>query len=160
LLTIHTFTLHTLPESESLPSAWRFAECFLSGTLGKEAFAECRTRQSPALGNDGVCREQDSRHRSLPSAKHSAKGGSRQRTVMRRLKLTTVIFAESLVLALGKESSLLSAPRLTLGRASFAECPSWTLNKVYFYFFILPTKFLWYVLTLCRPTCTILGQLY
>jgi hypothetical protein len=40
-----------LPESGTLPSAQRFAECFLSGT-----------RQSPALGNDGFCREQDSRH--------------------------------------------------------------------------------------------------
>jgi hypothetical protein len=35
-----------------LPSARRFAECFLSGT-----------RQSPTLGNDYVYREQDSRHR-------------------------------------------------------------------------------------------------
>jgi hypothetical protein len=32
-------------------------------TLGKEAFIECRTRQSPALGNNHVCREQDSRYR-------------------------------------------------------------------------------------------------
>jgi hypothetical protein len=142
----------------------------LSGALGKEAFAECRTRQSPALGNDDVCREQDSRHRSLPSAKHSAKislpsakhsakGDSRQRTVRRRLKLTAVIFAESLVLALDKESSLPSASRLTLDRASFAECRSWTLDKVYFYFLFCQPNFLWYVLTLCRPTCTILGQL-
>jgi hypothetical protein len=52
---------------------------------------------------------------SLPSAKHSVKGGSRQRAISRCLKLMTVIFAESRVLALGKESSLSSAPRLTLG---------------------------------------------
>jgi hypothetical protein len=32
-------------------------------TLGKELFAECRTRQSPALGNDRIYREQDSQHR-------------------------------------------------------------------------------------------------
>jgi hypothetical protein len=31
--------------------------------LGKEVFVECHTRQSPALGNDHVYREQDSRHR-------------------------------------------------------------------------------------------------
>jgi hypothetical protein len=31
--------------------------------LGKGVFAECRTRQSPTLGNDHVYREQDSRHR-------------------------------------------------------------------------------------------------
>jgi hypothetical protein len=43
---------HALPESCSLLSARRFAECFLSGT-----------RQSYTLGNDCVYREQDSRHR-------------------------------------------------------------------------------------------------
>jgi hypothetical protein len=41
--------LLTLPKSGSLPSARRFDEC--------------RTRQSSALGNDRVYREQDSRHR-------------------------------------------------------------------------------------------------
>jgi hypothetical protein len=41
-----------LPEFGSLTSARRFAECFLSGT-----------RQSPALGNERVYREQDSRQR-------------------------------------------------------------------------------------------------
>jgi hypothetical protein len=46
----------------------------------------------------------------LPSARHSAKSGSRPRTISRRLKLTTVTFAESRVLAL--------APCLPLGKAS------------------------------------------
>jgi hypothetical protein len=77
---------------------------------------------------------------SLPSAKHSAKCSSRQRAVSRRLKLTAVTFAESQVLPLSKESSLPSAPRLTLGRASFAECRSWTLGKLHFLFFLFPTK--------------------
>jgi hypothetical protein len=40
----------------ALPSAFYRA-------LSKEFFAECRTRQSPTLGNDHVYREQDSRHR-------------------------------------------------------------------------------------------------
>jgi hypothetical protein len=48
-------TCCSLQESGSLSSARRFAECFCR--------ALSRTRQSPALGNDGVCREQDSRHR-------------------------------------------------------------------------------------------------
>jgi hypothetical protein len=38
-----------LPESGPLPSAFCRA-------LGKEAFAECRTRQSPTLGNELVYR--------------------------------------------------------------------------------------------------------
>jgi hypothetical protein len=42
----------TLSESDSLPSARCFAECFLSGT-----------QQSFTLGNDRVYRERDSRHR-------------------------------------------------------------------------------------------------
>ena len=42
--------------SASLPSAF-------SRALGKEAFAERRTRQSPTLGNKLVYRVQDTRHR-------------------------------------------------------------------------------------------------
>jgi hypothetical protein len=72
----------------------------------------------------------------LPNAKHSAKVGSRQSVVSRHLKLTAVTFVESRVLALDKESSLLSAPRLTLSRESFAECLPRALDKVLF----LPTK--------------------
>jgi hypothetical protein len=72
---------------------------------------------------------------SLPSAQYSANGNTRQRAVSRRLKLTAVIFAKSRVLALGKESSMPSVPRLTLDRASCAECPCWTLGKVFFLFF-------------------------
>jgi hypothetical protein len=39
-----------------LPSAFCWA-------LGKGCFVESRTRQSPALGNELVYREQDTRHR-------------------------------------------------------------------------------------------------
>jgi hypothetical protein len=46
----------SLPESGPLPSAFYQA-------LGKKAFAESRTRQSPALGNELVYRVQDTRHR-------------------------------------------------------------------------------------------------
>jgi hypothetical protein len=77
-----------------------------SAALGKvllsvmAVFAESRT-----LGT-----EIHSAKISLPSAKHSVKGGARQRAISRRVKLTVVIFAESRILALGKEPSLLSAP--------------------------------------------------
>jgi hypothetical protein len=67
-----------LPESGSLPSARRFAECFLSGN-----------RQSPALGNDHVCREQDSRHRKTLGKNIFAECqtlGERQRSAKGRLK--------------------------------------------------------------------------
>jgi hypothetical protein len=40
------------------------------------------------------------------------------------------------------------------------RCHFWTLGKVHFYFFLFSQpKFLWCVLTLYRPTCTILKQL-
>jgi hypothetical protein len=48
-----------------------------------------------------------------------------------------------------------SVNQLTLGKGFFAECHLWTLGKVHFF----QPNFLWYVSTLCRPTCTILGQL-
>jgi hypothetical protein len=79
----------TLPESVALPSAFCRA-------LGKETFIECRTRQSPALGKQRVYREQDSRHRStlgkdiFAECQTLDEGGSRQRVVSGRLKLTVV----------------------------------------------------------------------
>jgi hypothetical protein len=38
-------------------------------------------------------------------------------------------------------NSLPSVNQLALGKPAFAECHLWTLGKVYFYFFIFPTKF-------------------
>jgi hypothetical protein len=53
-----------------------------------------------------------------------------------------------------------SATRLALGKALFTEYLLWALGKAYFYFFLFcQTNFLRHVPTLCRPTCTILGQL-
>jgi hypothetical protein len=43
-------------------------------------------------------------------------------------------------------------------KPSVSSVLAWALDKVYI-FFIFFTKLLWYVPTLCRPTCTILGQL-
>jgi hypothetical protein len=105
----------------ALPSAFCRA-------LGKEVFVECRTRQSPALGNDRVYREQGSRHRNTlgketcAECQHSTKNGHRQRAVSSRLKLTVVIFAERRALVLSKEAALLSVQRLTLDRACYVEC--------------------------------------
>jgi hypothetical protein len=43
-------------------------------------------------------------------------------------------------LALSNEASLPSVKWLTLGKESFAECHTRTLGKVYFNFFLFPTK--------------------
>jgi hypothetical protein len=62
----------------ALPSAFCRA-------LGKDFFAESRTRQSPTLGNEVVYRVQDTRYRNT-----LGKGDARQRAVNGRLKLTAV----------------------------------------------------------------------
>jgi hypothetical protein len=54
--------------------------------------------------------------------------------------VTAVTFAERQPLALGKEATLTSVASPTLGKLSFAECHPWTLGKLYFYFFLFPTK--------------------
>jgi hypothetical protein len=129
-------------------------------------FAECCTWQSPALGNDRIYREQDSRHRktlgkeifaecqTLGEWRHSTKGrqppsiadgrylcrapgfGTRQRS----------LFAKCL---------MYDTRHSTLCRVS----PLDTQEKYIFIFFFFQPNFLWFVPTLCRPTCTILAQL-
>jgi hypothetical protein len=92
----------------SLPSAFYRA-------LSKEAFAESRTRQSPALGNELVYWVQDTRHRNTLGKDMFAewqtldKGGARQKAVSGRLKLTA--------------ASLCRGPRTdTRQRGFFVEC--------------------------------------
>jgi hypothetical protein len=73
----------------ALPSAFYRA-------LGKTGFAECRTRQRPALGKELVYRVQDTRHSRALGKDFFAEGqalgkqGSRQRAVSGRLQLTAV----------------------------------------------------------------------
>jgi hypothetical protein len=141
-----------LPESVPLPSVRSFAECFLSDT-----------RQSFALGNELVYRAQDTRHRNTLSkdtfveCRTLGEGGSRQRAVSIRLKLTVVNLCRGL--ALDKENSLPSVNQLTLGKYLFTKCLFLALGKTYFIFLFWQPNFLWYISTLCRPTCIILGQL-
>jgi hypothetical protein len=125
---------------DALPSAFYQA-------LDKEVFAEYHTRQSPTLGNDGVCREHDSRH---------------------RITLGKEIFAESQTLGKGRLSAkgrqppskadgryLYREPKSgTRQRIFFAECLPFdtrqnrvcrvtflgTRQNIFLYFFILPTK--------------------
>jgi hypothetical protein len=75
----------TLPESEPLPSAFCRA-------LDKEGFAESRTQQSSAFGNELVYRVQDTRHRNtlgkymFVECQTLGKGGARQKAVSGRPK--------------------------------------------------------------------------
>jgi hypothetical protein len=100
---------------DSLPSAF-------SRALGKAAFAESRTRQSPTLGNELVYRVQDTRHRKTfgkdTFADWQTLGKGPSAAV---LKLTAV--------------SLCRGPQAALGKDLFTECLPWTLGKAHFYFF-------------------------
>jgi hypothetical protein len=54
--------LQPLPESGSLSSARRFAECNL-WALRKACFAECHSRRNKTLDTDLICRGHNTRHR-------------------------------------------------------------------------------------------------
>jgi hypothetical protein len=110
-----------------------------------------RTQQSPALGNDGVCREQDSRYRNtLGEGRLSTKGRQPPSKADGRY--------------LCREPSSGTPQRIF-----FAECPPFdtrqsklcrvppldTRQSIFLFLFCQP-NFLRYVSTLCRPTCTIL----
>jgi hypothetical protein len=104
----------------SLPSAF-------SRALGKAAFAESRTRQSPALGNKMVYQVQDTRHRKTLDKDTFAewqtlgKSGSRQRAVSDRSK------------ADGRQP----LPRAEVGtrQRPLYRVSSLDTRKAYFYFF-------------------------
>jgi hypothetical protein len=120
--------------------------------LGKEDFAEHRTRQSFALGKELVYRVQDTRHRETLGKDCFAerqtldKEGSRQRAVSGRLQLTTVSLCRGPKAGTRQRGSL---PSVFCGHSA----------KHIFIFLFCPPNFLLYVPTLCRPICTILVQL-
>jgi hypothetical protein len=140
----------------ALPSAFYRA-------LSKADFVECRPWQSPAFGKELVYRVQDTRHSEaldkdcFAKRQTLGKDGSRQRAVSGRLQLMAV--------------SICRGPKVgTRQSRFFAECQiSGTLQRVslpsvfcghsakhIFIFLFSQRNFLWYVSTLCRPTCTIL----
>jgi hypothetical protein len=135
-------------------------------TLVKQDFAERRTRQSPALGKELVYRVRNTRHREtlgkycFAERQTLGKDGARQRVVSSRLQLTTSAFAEGRRPALGKAYSLLSVKYLTLGKKRLYRVSSvGTRQSIFLFVLFCQPNFLWYVRTLSRPTCTILGQL-
>jgi hypothetical protein len=126
--------------SDSLPRA-ALGKVRLSVTSW---FTECRT-----LGTGP-----HSTKTCLPSVKHSAKkelgkGPSAAVSLCREPRTRTRqrgFFAECQVLGTRQR---------TLYRVSSID----TLQTIFLFFIFWTPNFLWYVPTLCRPTCTILGQL-
>jgi hypothetical protein len=104
---------------DALPSAF-------SRALGKDGFAESRTRQSSALGNEPLYRVQDTRHRTplgkdmFVECQTLGKGGARQRAVSGRSKVDG---RQSLPRAVDWHSAkwllLPSVKYLALGKAYF-----------------------------------------
>jgi hypothetical protein len=155
---------NTLPESQALPSAGGFAEYFLSDTRQRKL---CRVPHSVNLGS----RQRDP----LPSAEYLAqhalgkykftegqtlgKGGSRQNAVSGRSKADG---RQSLPRANGWHSAKRLICRVSHSRHSAKHTLSSVISrhsaKYIFIFLFCLSKFLWYVPTLCRPTCIICGQ--
>jgi hypothetical protein len=148
-------TTHSLPESGPLPSANLCRVLFLG-----------HSRQSPALGNELVYRVQDTRHGNTLGKDIFAEwptlgeGGARQRAVSGRLKLTAVSLCQGPRAGTQQrgffaESQISGTRQRPLYRVSSLD----TRQSIFLFFKFWQPNFLWYVPTLCRPTCTILGQL-
>jgi hypothetical protein len=124
------------------------------------------TRQSPALGKELVYRVQDTRHiealgkDSFAERQTLGKEGARQRAVSGRLQLTSVRLCRVLESGTGQTSFFAECQISdTRQRVSLPSVFSGHSAKHILNFLFWPPNFLWYVPTLCRPTCTILGQL-
>jgi hypothetical protein len=129
--------------------------------LGKGGFTKTRTRWTPALGNELVYRVQDTRHRKTLGKDNFAEWPTLGKGLSAAVpKLTAV--------------SLCRGPRVgTRQSGFFAECQVFgtrqrtlyrvssvdTRQSIFLFFLVYPPNFLWYVTTLCRPTCIIYGQL-
>jgi hypothetical protein len=81
--------------------------------LDKEVFAECCSRQSPALGNDRIYREQDSRQRNTLGKEIFAQTLDERQRSAKGSQLSSKADGRYLC-------QELSAPCLTLDRVSFA----------------------------------------
>jgi hypothetical protein len=134
--------------------------------LGKESFAESCTRQSSALGNEPLYRVQDTRHRTtlgkdmFAECRTLGKGDARQRAVSGRPKADG---RQSLPRAEGWHSAKSLLCRVpNIWHSTKDSLPSvfsrHSAKYIFIFLFCLP-NFLWYVPTLCRPTCIICGQL-
>jgi hypothetical protein len=100
------------------------------------SFTECRTLDT----------EIHSVKTSLPSDKHSTKVALTKWPSAAVLKLTAV--------------NLCRGPRVgTRQRTLYPVSSVDTRQNIFLFFKFCPPNFLWYVPTLCRPTCIICGQL-
>ena len=148
-----------LPESEALRVTFvghSVKNALLRAALGTirlsvtSWFTECRTL---GIGPHSakIC---------LPSVKHSAKKALGKGPSAAVLKLTVVSLCRepkpgTRQRGFFAECQVLGTRQRTLYRVSSID----TRQTIFLFFSFWSPNFLWYVPTLCRPTCTILGQL-
>jgi hypothetical protein len=97
---------------------------------------------------------------SLPSVKHSAKGALGKGPSTAVLKLTAVSLCREPAAGTRQrwffaECHKSSTRQRALCRESYPD----TRQSIFLFFWFCLPNFLWYVPTLCRPTCIICGQL-
>jgi hypothetical protein len=111
--------------------------------------------KSLALGKELVYREQDTRY-----IEALGKEGARQRAISGRLQLTSVRLCRGPQSGT-RQSRFFAECQIsdTRQRMSLPSVFSGHSSKHIYLFLFWPPNFLWYVPTLYRPTCTILGQL-
>jgi hypothetical protein len=141
--------------SASLPSAF-YRETLPSAALGKVRLSVTRLfTEHRTLGTG-----QHSAKTCLPSVKHSTKKALGKGPSAAVLKLTAVSLCRETRTGTQQrgffaECRILGTLQRRLCRVSSID----TRHTIFLFFTFWPPNFLWYVPTLCRPTCTILGQL-
>jgi hypothetical protein len=149
------------PKVDGRQSLPRANECLLSGT-----------RQSPALGKVRLSAKSlftecwtlgpgpHSAKTHLSSVKHSAKGALGKEPSAAVPKLTAVSLCREPTVGTRQrvffaECQIVGTRQRRLCRVSSLD----TRQSIFLFFLFCLPNFLWYVPTLCRPTCIICGQL-
>jgi hypothetical protein len=109
--------------------------------LGKDSYAESRTRQSPALGNDLVYRVQDTRYiitlgkDNFTECRTLGKDGARQRAISGRPKMTTVNLCRGSKADTRQRGFFVGCQLDDTRQKPLYRVPFLALGKVHFYFF-------------------------
>jgi hypothetical protein len=138
-----------------LPSVVFFAECLLSGTRQRRL---CRVPHSVKLGSRqrALYRVLNTRHRTA-LVNHSAKGALGKGSSAAVPKLTAVSLCREPTAGTRQRGGFAAECHI-VGTRQRRLCRVSSLDTRHSIFLFCLPKFLWYVPTLCRPTCIICGQ--
>jgi hypothetical protein len=144
-----------LLKSGSLPSAWVFVECFLSGTRQRNLCWAPHSAKSYC--NDHVYREQDAWHTlcQVPNTRRTTTLGKRPSAAV--YCWWSLPFPSSRLWHSAK--NLLCRELPSLQSANYAlpsDYLGYSVKYIFIFFFFQP-NFFWFVPTVCRLTCSILA---